>query len=73
MSTTDPRLHRIRCSAKSLCQTRNSCTHKELQSHGVEDGLDRAVRKARPPAGKMGLLLSFGASFTAFPAFVEFR
>ena len=38
MSTTDPRLHRIRCSAKSLCQTRNSCAHKELQSHGVEDG-----------------------------------
>ena len=38
MSTTDPRLHRIRCSAKSLCQTRNSCAQKELQFHDVEDG-----------------------------------
>lgn len=40
MSIKDPRLHRIWCSAKSLRQTRNSCAHKELQSHGVEDGFD---------------------------------
>ena len=38
MNTADLRLHRIRCSAKSLGQTRNSCAHKELQFHGVEDG-----------------------------------
>jgi hypothetical protein len=40
MSIKDPRLHRIWCSAKSLRQTRNSCAHKELQSHGVEDGFE---------------------------------
>jgi hypothetical protein len=40
MNTTDPGLHRNRCSAKSLGQTRNSCAHKELQFHGVEDGFE---------------------------------
>jgi hypothetical protein len=45
VNTEHPRLHRIRCSAKSLCQTRNSCAHKELQFHGVEDGLE-ALRTA---------------------------
>ena len=40
MSIKAPRLHRIRCSAKSFCQTRNSCAHKELQFHGVEDGFE---------------------------------
>ena len=45
MSIKDPQLHRIRCSAKSLCQMRNSCAHKELQSHGVEDGLELGIGK----------------------------
>jgi len=38
MRPQDQQLHRIRCSAKSLHQMRNSCAHKELQFHGVEDG-----------------------------------
>jgi hypothetical protein len=39
MNPQDQQLPKIKCSAKSLGQTRNSCAQKELQSHGVEDGL----------------------------------
>ena len=39
MSIKDPRLHRTQCSANSLYRMRKSCAQKELQSHGVEDGL----------------------------------
>ncbi len=38
MRPQDQQLHRIRRSAKSLHQMRNSCARKELQFHGVEDG-----------------------------------
>jgi hypothetical protein len=41
MNPQDQQLPKIKCSAKSLGQTRNSCAQKELQSHGVEDGLER--------------------------------
>ena len=41
MSIKDPRLHRTQCSANSLYRMRKSCAQKELQSHGVEDGLER--------------------------------
>jgi predicted naringenin-chalcone synthase len=34
--------------------------------------LDRILREAKPEAGSRGLLLSFGAGFTAFAALVEF-
>ena len=34
--------------------------------------LDRILREARPDPGSKGLLLSFGAGFTAFAALLEF-
>jgi hypothetical protein len=53
MRPPEQQLHRIRCSAKSLHQMRNSCAHKELQFHGVEDGSELgegALPKAMVPA-----------------------
>ncbi len=41
MNTKDRQPQGITCSAKSLHQMRKSCSHKELQFHGVEDGLER--------------------------------
>jgi hypothetical protein len=43
MNPQDQQLPKIKCSAKSLGQTRNSCAQKELQSHGVEDGSNPAT------------------------------
>ncbi|WP_455389407.1 3-oxoacyl-[acyl-carrier-protein] synthase III C-terminal domain-containing protein, partial [Petrachloros mirabilis] len=34
--------------------------------------LDKILREGRPQRGDLGLLLSFGAGFTAFAALVEF-
>jgi len=67
MNTTDPRLHRIRCSAKSLGQTRNSCAHKELQFHGVEDGFEGPRNERWRPVlvGRVYCCLSEVDSFRA--------
>jgi hypothetical protein len=40
MSPPHPQPRRTPCSAKSHRRKRKSCAHKELQSHGVEDGYD---------------------------------
>jgi len=42
MSPNAPRRQRTQCSAKSLRHARKSCANKELQLHGVEDGLEIA-------------------------------
>jgi 3-oxoacyl-[acyl-carrier-protein] synthase III len=34
--------------------------------------LDRILREAQPKSGDTGLLLSFGAGFTAFASLIEF-
>ena len=43
-----------------------------MSSPSVMFVLDRIRREAQPQSGETGLLLSFGAGFTAFAAFVEF-
>ncbi|MCU0917200.1 MAG: 3-oxoacyl-ACP synthase [Planctomycetes bacterium] len=43
-----------------------------MSSPSVLFVLDRTLRAARPQPGETGLLLSFGAGFTAFGALVEF-
>jgi len=43
-----------------------------MSSPSVLFVLDKTLREARPPAGATGLLLAFGAGFTAFGALVEF-
>jgi len=43
-----------------------------MSSPSVMFVLDRILREAKPKAGDMGLLLSFGAGFTAFASLVEF-
>ena len=43
-----------------------------MSSPSVMFVLDRILREARPEPGSKGLLLSFGAGFTAFAALVEF-
>ena len=43
-----------------------------MSSPSVLFVLDRILREARPQPGAPGLLLSFGAGFTAFAALVEF-
>jgi predicted naringenin-chalcone synthase len=43
-----------------------------MSSPSVIFVLDRILREARPKSGDTGLLLSFGAGFTAFAALVEF-
>jgi len=43
-----------------------------MSSPSVMFVLDRILREARPKSGDTGLLLSFGAGFTAFAALVEF-
>ena len=43
-----------------------------MSSPSVMFVLDRILREAKPKPGDTGLLLSFGAGFTAFAALVEF-
>lgn len=43
-----------------------------MSSPSVMFVLDRILREAKPESGSRGLLLSFGAGFTAFAALVEF-
>jgi alkylresorcinol/alkylpyrone synthase len=43
-----------------------------MSSPSVMFVLDRILREAQPESGSRGLLLSFGAGFTAFAALIEF-
>ena len=71
MSIKDPRLHRTQCSANSLYRMRKSCAQKELQSHGVEDGLGMtpSYRPAPVPNkyGATSLVLHFINLTTMLP------
>ena len=48
------------------------CDYGNMSSPSVLFVLDRILREAKPSAGETGLLLSFGAGFTAFAALIEF-